>query len=795
MTAKQEPKRKRSAWRVSLGAVGLAIFLVLASAVVAGCGVVASAPDVTRLQWDTSTLIYDRDGKEAYRLHAGENRTPLKLKDVPEHVRNAFIAIEDPTFEEHKGINVRGTARAVWRSTLYFLKLPGGRLEGGSTITQQLARQGFLNSQEITVKRKIQEAWVAIQLERHYTKDEILEMYLNEVYFGQGAYGIEAAAKSFFAKEVKDLTVAEAAQLAGMINGPSYFDPYEHMDDSIDRRNLVLSAMLKEAFITEQQFEQAKAEKPKLGKIAAESTVQEGNHFTDYVINILHDTKPDLAKKYGIDLTKVENIAKAGLKVYTTMDPKLQAAAEKAVADQMAQADKEYGLTGKTPQPQAAMVAMNPKTGEVLAIVGGRDREGALEFNRATDALRQPGSAIKPLVAYMPALESGLSPATILDDAPVMLTTDKKTVWPQNYDFRYLGLKPMRYGVEQSINPMAVRAMQAAGGPEKAAEMARRFGLTTITKEDEHLALALGGVSKGTTVLDMTTAFGALANMGTRVEPVVIQKIVDRDGDVLFEAHPQKRTVVKPSVAYLMIDMMKDVIKKGTAYGFTGGFKGWPAAGKTGTTEDNRDGWFVGFTPDLVVTVWNGYDNPDNHLKWTGAFVPVKTWNQFMNQAVTQRPADWGRPADVVSVAVSRQTGMLPNELTPKDQVVSELFIKGTEPKTAGHLLVKAKAVQVTVQSPDKKSATTQWQLWQPGCAGTPVERVFIQRPQPRVLHPTEPTNPKYVPQDAVNELPTVTCQPVSFWEQLLPKLPFMPAPVKPAPGNGTPDVQTDSQR
>lgn len=773
MTAK-EKKRQVPFGRLSLSAVGLVLFLTLVGGIVAGCGVVASAPDVSNLDWDTSTVIYDRNGKEAYRLHSGENRTPVKLTAVPKPVREAFVAIEDPSFFEHKGLNPRGIARAVWRSALYFLDLPGGRLEGGSTITQQLARQAWLNSQDITVKRKLQEAWVAVQLERHYTKNEILEMYLNEVYFGHGAYGIDAAAKTFFAKEIKDLTIAEAAQLAGMINGPSYFDPYEHPEGSLKRRDLVLSAMLKEGFVDEAQYQKAKADEPKLGSIKQADGTQT-NHFTDHVINILHNAKPGLAEKYGIDLSNVESVAKAGLKVYTTMDPKLQALAEQAVADQMAQADKEYGLSGKSPRPEAALVAMNPKTGEVLAMVGGRDRQGMLEFNRATAALRQPGSAIKPFVAYMPALEAGLSPATILDDAPVMLTTDKKTVWPQNYDFKYLGLKPMRYGVEQSVNPMAVRAMQAAGGPAKGGEMARRFGLSTITKEDEHLALALGGVSGGTTVLDMTAAYGALANMGTRVEPVVVKQIVDRHGEVLFEAHPQKTAVVKPGIAYLMIDMMKDVVKKGTAYGFTGGFKGWPAAGKTGTTEDNRDGWFVGFTPDLVVTVWNGYDNPDNHLKWTAAFVPVKTWNQFMTQAVTERPADWPRPADVVSASVCRQTGMQPSELCTKDQVGTELFLKGTEPKGAGNLLVKVKAVKTVVQNPDQKTTSTQWQLWQPGCPGTPEERVFIKRPAPRVLHPTQPANPRYIPADAANEVPTVTCKPGSIWDRLFPKLPLPP--------------------
>lgn len=774
MAAKQ---RKGSARKAKFWIGGLVTILaaLIAGGVLAGCSAVASAPDVTKLDWDTSTIIYDRAGKEVYRLHAGENRTPVTLEQIPDFAEKAFIAIEDPSFYDHFGVNPRGIARAVWRTTLYKLNLPGGRLEGGSTITQQLARDAWL-TQEITIKRKLQEAWVAMQLERTYTKDEILEMYINQIYYGRGAYGIEAAARTFFAKDVSKLTIAEAAQLAGMVNGPSYFDPYEHLEDSLQRRNLVLAAMLKEEFITQAEYEQAKAEQPKLGSMASDADGKgTAGHYVDYIINILQQAKPGLAEKYGLKLGEPGSIAKAGLRVTTTLDPVLQQKAEKAVADQMNQADKDYGLAGKEVKPEAAMITMNPKTGEVLAMVGGRQHKAMLEFNRATDALRQPGSVIKPLVAYVPALEAGLSPGTILDDAPVMLTQDKTTVWPQNYDYKYLGLKPMRYGVEQSLNPMAVRAMQAAGGPAKGVEYARKFGLTTIGQGDEHLALALGGVTEGTTLLDITGAYSALANMGVKVDPVLITKIVDRDGKTIFEAKPKKQQVVKQTTAYLMIDMMKDVIKRGTAYGYTGGFKGWPAAGKTGTTEYNRDAWFVGFTPDLVTAVWNGYDNPDNRLPWTGAFVPVKIWNQFMTQAVTQKPADWTRPAGISTVAICKATGMLPNEACAKDQVVKELFVTGTEPKSAGNLLVKAKAVQVKVQSADKKTTTTEWQLWQEGCPATPVERSFIKRPAPRVLHPTDPWNPKYVPADVKDELPTTLCKPGTWLDKLLEGLPQMP--------------------
>jgi len=779
--------RRQRSWlmRTPLWSVSFITVILFGSLALAGCTAISVSPDVSQLDWDRSTVIFDREGNEVYRLHAGKNRTPVKLKDVPLHVQEAFLSVEDPQFRNHHGINPRGLARAMWRSGLYVAGLPGGRLEGGSTITQQLARDAWL-SHELSISRKVQEAWVAIQLERHYTKDEILEMYINQIYFGRGAYGIDAAAKTFFGKPVQELSIAEGAQLAGMINGPSYFDPYEHPEDSLERRDLVLRSMLKERVIDEEQYELSLASRPQLGTL--KQVDSEANYFTDYVIGLLHNA--DAANRYGLRLPKMESVATAGLKVYTSMNPALQQAAEASIIEQMDMAELEYyGITKENPwpedapRPEAAMVAMDPKTGEVLALVGGREHQALLEFNRATGAYRQPGSAIKPFAAYVPALEVGYGPAAIFDDAPVMLTSDGKTVWPQNYDFKYLGLRTMRFGVQQSMNPMAVRAMQAGGGPQRAADYVRRFGLTSVGKEDEHLALALGGVQKGVTVLDMTSAFAALANMGIYSNPVVITKVVGADGQVLFEALPQKRQVVKPGTSYLMVDMMKDVITKGTAFGFTRGFNDWPAAGKTGTTEDNRDAWFVGFTPDIVVSVWNGYDEPKNSLKWTGAFVPVKIWSQFMKTAVPQRPADWVQPAEVVTSVVCRLTGMLPNEDCPKDQVGQELFLNGTEPRLPSDMLVRAKAVQVDQQ----------WQLWQLGCSGTPVERTFIRRPQPRVVHPTDPHNAKYVPDDASNELPLSSCQPVSLWERFFPTLPRPPVLPAPVPPNSSIPPKPDS--
>ncbi|HLO03776.1 MAG TPA: PBP1A family penicillin-binding protein [Symbiobacteriaceae bacterium] len=782
----RRPKRRRPFWRWFWGTV---LLIGTATAVTAGIIVyryVHDAPNVTALTLESSTIIRDAQGNEIYRVHAGKNRTPVALEKVPRDAQDAFVAIEDPRFREHFGVDIKGILRAVFKTGLYMLHLPGGQVQGGSTITQQLARDLWL-SQEVSLKRKVQEWWVAVQMERVYTKDEILEMYLNQIYYGHGAYGIEAAATAYFGKDVKDLTLAEGAQLAGVVNGPSIYDPVYEAQASINRRNLVLQAMHEQGFITAAEMEKAKVEQPKLVQRQAneeEETPEEapaGNYFTDYVLAVLSDTKSGVAAKYGINVAKLGNIGTAGLQIYTSFDPALQSLAEQAVRDQMNAADKKYGLTGKATKPEAAMVVMNPKTGEVKALVGGRKRKAILEFNRATDALRQPGSAIKPVVAYTPALDAGLSPATVLDDAPVMLSNDKSTVWPQNFDFRYEGLVSMRRGVEQSLNPVAVRALQKAGGPSKGLNLGRKFGLTTLQDDDNNLALALGGLSQGVTPLAMTEAYTVLANLGQKVDPVVITKIVSRDGAVLFEAKPKKEQLVRPAVAYLMVDIMKGTIKRGTAYGYTSGFNGWPSAGKTGTTENNRDAWFLGFTPDLVATVWNGYDDPTNTLKWTGAFVPVQIWNQFMRAAVKKAPADWPRPADVTNVAVCRKSGALPNALCPSGGTVTELFVKGTEPKNAGHILVAAQVVQ------ERVGTATKWVNWQLGCPSIPVNRVFIKRPEPYARHPTDPNNPIYLPADRVEEVPTEICTKGALWEKLFPDKKGAPK-AKPKPdtnGNG----------
>jgi penicillin-binding protein 1A len=725
--------------------------LLLCAAVLAGClpAAVAGKPEAV-----LPTVIYNSAGQEVYRFHAGQDRQPVSLATVPAHVRAAFIAVEDPRFYDHPGIDLPSVFRAALHNTLRAAGWRRSGLQGASTITQQLARNLWLGHEQ-TWQRKLSEALLALRLELTYSKDEILELYLNQIYFGNGAYGIDRAARRYFGKAVPDLTVAEAAMLAGLINGPTLYDPYAHPDAARERRDLVLAAMVRNGALTPEAAATAKAEPASVG---AQEPAPNGNSYVDHVIDIL--TRPDLAARHGVVPREAAALATAGLKVYTALDGGLQALAESAVREIMAAADREYGLAGAPERPEAAAVLLDPVSGRVLALVGGRIRSGMRQYNRAADARRQPGSAFKPFAAYLPALEAGLGPATILDDAPAALTADGRSLWPENYDHRYRGLVPLRYAVEQSLNAPAVRAMRAAGGAPAALAYARRLGFEGLTEQDAGEALALGGLTQGVTPLEMASAYGTLAYLGTRVSPTFILRIEDARGRILYTARPRKEQPVTRAAAYLMADILRGVIRQGTAYGHTRGFHGWPAAGKTGTSDGNLDAWFAGFTPELVGVVWTGYDAP-RPLPWTGAFVPVRIWNRIMTQAVTAKPPEWRPPPDLVLLTVCRRTGKLPTEICP--EVVTELFHRSHLPRDAGQLLVRATAVA----SPEG------WLLWQEGCSGTPENRLFIRRPEPYLRHPSAPHDPRWLPADADAELPSALCTPAPreriLWRDLLP--------------------------
>ena len=554
-----------------------------------------------------SSQFFDAKGNLITTVDSEEDRIPVTIDKTPKDLQHAFLAAEDIRFYEHGGIDFRGIGRAIYTYIRW------GEVQGGSTITQQLAKNYFL-TQEQTLSRKLHEAFIALQIEQKYTKNEILEMYMNQIYFGQGSYGVETAANTYFGKHVQDLDLAQCAMIAGIPKSPNYYSPLSNPKAAKERQKTVLEQMTKYGFITKEQADEAYAE-PLTYKSLNESPGSK-KYFIDYVIQLLVD-------KFGPDA-----VYKQGLKVYTTLDPDMQKAAEKAAA----QTPTYYTDSNKLKQPQSSIVAVEPKTGYIKAMIGGR---GTDQFNRAVMAERQPGSAFKPFV-YMNAFEQGATPGDTVEDSPI------PGEWnPQNYDRSFHGTVSYRTALTYSYNVPAVKVAMKYG-PEKIVKLAKKFGISTLVDDDENAVIALGGLTHGVTPLEMAGAYAGIANMGKFNKPTPIIKILDRNGKVLYEHKANPTQVVKPETAYMMISMMEDVMTRGTGRGAA---INRTCAGKSGTTSDYHDAWFVGFTPDLACAVWIGDDNNDSLGGMTGGGEPATLWRTFMSNALVDTPAsDFEKP-------------------------------------------------------------------------------------------------------------------------------------------------------
>ncbi|MCI6099959.1 MAG: penicillin-binding protein 1A [Selenomonas sp.] len=595
--------------RIALGF--LIILLVMVTGI--GCGFLTASmntkPDLAHdILPPASSHIYDTNGNEIANIHADENREPVKIAQVPKDLQNAFVAVEDNRFYDHMGIDPRGIARAIYAN------LRGRTVtEGGSTITQQLAKNAYL-TQDRTLKRKIQEVFLALQLERQYTKQEILELYLNQIYFGQGAYGVQAAAQTYFGKNVEDLDLDECAMLAGIPKSPNYYSPQNNLQAAQERKATVLDQMAKYGYITETEAAKTKKMEPTIVKPKPKDTTNQAAYFVDYVTQLMID-------KYGADA-----VYKEGLKIYTTIDMDMQKAAEDAMKNLPNSKVDANGIQ----QPQGALVAIDPHNGYIKAMVGGR---GTDQFNRATMAERQPGSAFKPFV-FAAALENKFTPSTVIDDSPM-----KVGDWaPQNYNRTFNGKVTLRYVAEQSLNVPTVKIAQKLG-IDKPIYYAQEMGISSFVldgpQNDRNLSTALGGLTKGVTPLELTSAYGTFANKGVHVDPVAVTKVLDRNGKVLEQAEPKQRSVISEQSAAELTDMLEGVIQKGTG---TRAKIGRPAAGKTGTTSDYHDAWFVGYTPDLVAGVWIGSDNNTSLGGMSGGLTPAVIWKAFMSKALASTP-------------------------------------------------------------------------------------------------------------------------------------------------------------
>ena len=649
---------------------------------------------------DAVSQFYDNENKIIYTTASAEHRLPVKMDKIPKHVRAAFVSIEDNRFYEHSGIDYRGTFRA------FISNLKGEEVQGGSTITQQLAKNAFL-TQERTISRKIKEAFLARQMENKYTKDEILNMYLNQIYFGEGAYGVESASLTYFGKHVQDIDLAEAATLAAIPKSPNYYDPMENPKANKERRDIVLDQMVKYGHITQADAAKAKAENVKIRKDETDGKKKDlRSYFFDYICQQVID-------KYGADM-----LYKGGLKIYTTLDSSMQAKAERAIRylPDIWTDDPDH-LT----QPQVGLVALDPTNGYIKAMIGGRGQD---KFNRAVLAQRQPGSSFKAFV-YLTAMDNGLNAATMVDDKPLRIGG-----WqPQNAGGGFHGTVTFRTALSRSFNIPAIRVALRVG-TDKVMRMAKACGITSLVEEgpytDNNPAMALGGLTKGVSPLEMAEAYGTIANNGVLNLPVSIIKIVDRNGKIIFEHKHAPKQVVSAKAAYQTTDMLKDVLISGTA---GGSGLGRPAAGKTGTTDYSKDAWFCGYTPNLSCAVWVGDDRNRSMGAMYGSGAPLSIWHDFMINAIEEVPyADFVRPAGAVT-PIGKDIG---NKAEDKDKNTEEETKLQNDPLAKPPKIVRPKPNKadkpVVSNKPEKKTEST------------------INKPAPIKPAPTKPVPAKPTP-------------------------------------------------
>lgn len=562
-----------------------------------------------------ATTVFDRNGEPVATLYS-KTRVWVPIRYIPKSLQEAFIATEDYRFYQHKGIDPRGVLRALYQDVR-----KGSKVQGGSTITQQLVKTLFF-TQEKYFMRKIWEMAYAIRIEQQYSKSEILEFYLNSIYLGHGTWGVQGAARLYLGKDIRNLSTSECALLAALARGPEYYSPFRHPEAALDRRNLVLSLMVKHGYLNRESYNFLV--KQPLSKLANPGTPYVGAYFADYAIHFLNQ-KTHLSENY---------LRSSGLRIYTTMDRRIQTASETAIKQLPKAGPDRWGVV----QPQGAMVVLDPKTGEVLALVGGR-RYSAAEVNRAFQVHRQPGSAIKPFL-YAAAMEAGYRPDSVFVDEPLEIDIYGKKWRPQNYDNKFRGPITLREALEESVNTVAVELTQKVG-PGNVYALARRMGLESLVAEGElndiGLApLALGGLTKGVTLLELTAAYSSLANHGIHSTPFGILRAYDRNGKLIYHGGIIRGQVIEPRTAADLTSMMSGVITRGTGIQANIGI---PAAGKTGTTNNNTNGWFIGYTEELLAGVWIGNDLPDRPLMVNGVALgsgmAAAIWGNLMRRAIS----------------------------------------------------------------------------------------------------------------------------------------------------------------
>ena len=654
-----ESKNRKKALILFILIAGI-VFGAIAGAILA---ITSDFPQIRSLETykpPAVTRIYSADKKVLAELFV-EKRDPVLLKDIPFFLKEAIVATEDRNFYKHSGVDLKGILRAAMKDIL-----AREFVEGASTITQQLAKTLFLTSKK-TLVRKIKEAVLAFQLERRYTKDEILEMYLNQVYFGSGAYGVESAARIFFGKAAKDLSLSECALIAAMPRAPSRYSPLINKELALKRRNIVLKQMKDTDIITASVCDKALKE-PVVSRKQNRKESGAG-YFVEYVKGFLEE------------VIGSSRLYKSGLTVYTTLSFKLQKVAEDAVANGLIALETRMKSRGtKNPYPQGALIALDLRTGGILAMVGGRDFSKS-PFNRAVSAGRQPGSAFKPVV-YACAIEQGFPQNMMILDAPVAFKGAKngKDWTPENFSGKYMGEITLRTALAVSENIPAVRLTEMLGHNSVA-----RFGCSLGIESPlfPDLSLALG--TSETRLIDLTSAYAVFPNRGERIEPFGVTEVHDSNGRIVWQVNPQKRVVMSRAGAAIMTDMLSSVIQEGT--GRKARVISRPVAGKTGTTNQYKDALFIGFSPSIATGVWVGrdvYKTLGNMETGSRAALPI--WIEFMTQALADSPFQYfDIPDDVVKVRIDPITGLrAPDNST---RTVTALFKKGTEPRKSSKIV------------------------------------------------------------------------------------------------------------
>ncbi len=681
-------KSKVVAFRIVFMSCIICLFAVVGAGLGLLIGIIKSTPDVSQLDLKPTTnftsFVYDSEGKPIDSFSGAENRIYVSLDEIPVYLQQAFVALEDERFYDHNGVDIRGMFRAL------FSNLKSGSFrEGASTITQQLIKNNILTSEK-KLTRKIQEQYLAIEFEKLYTKDLILEYYLNTIALGHGVNGVQAAANRYFNKDVNNLTLAESVVIAVITQAPTRYSPILNPENNKGKVQIALAKMVEQGYITEAKMQEALNEDPYTNIQKVHQEFVEKSSRSYFVDAMMQQVINDLQSQKQMTSTQANNlIYGGGLQIYTTLDSNIQGIVDKYVDDEslypqesyelklnysvnvkkangnivklggeglvksekdiesFIQAKKDdWGITAgdkieketllKMPQPQTAFVVTDYRTGEVKALSGGRGDKPNRAFNRATQAQRQPGSTFKVLAAYAPAIDTGkLSPGSMLIDEPLTIKLPTGNYSPKNWDGKYEGPTSIRRAIYKSMNILAVKTVELVG-IDTAYDYLKNFGFTTITPTDKVYSLPLGGLTQGVTPLELNAAYGAIANDGVYVPPILYTKVLNKDGHILLDNTPEaialkSHPAIKESTAHMLTDMMQEVITVGTGARLKSSFSGMPIAGKTGTTSDDKDLLFAGYTPYYAATIWTGHDTPKK-LRYPKGSYHLDIWGKIMKE-------------------------------------------------------------------------------------------------------------------------------------------------------------------